>query len=79
MSPNRREFSKTGAAAVAALSSAGLSRAEDKKDGDEFNGFTVGVQSYTFRKFNLEQALKRTQDLGLHFVEFYRGHVTDGG
>jgi inosose dehydratase len=42
---------------------------------DEFGGFTVGIQSYTFRKFNLEQALKRTQELGLKYAEFYRGHI----
>jgi sugar phosphate isomerase/epimerase len=40
-----------------------------------FAGFTVGVQSYTFRKFPLERALKMTQDLGLKSAEFYRGHV----
>jgi sugar phosphate isomerase/epimerase len=73
MSSNRREFLKTSAAAVAAIGTGALLRAEDKND--DFNGFTVGVQSYTFRKFNLEQALKRTQDLGLHFAELYRGHV----
>jgi sugar phosphate isomerase/epimerase len=42
---------------------------------DPFGGFTVGIQSYTFRKFTLEQALKRTQELGLRYAEFYRGHV----
>lgn len=41
----------------------------------DFAGFTVGIQSYTFRNFNLEQALKRTQELGLKFAEFYRGHI----
>ena len=75
MTSNRRDFLKTSAAAIVALSSAGLARSEEKKDGDDFNGFTVGVQSYTFRKFNLEQALKRTQDLGLKYIEFYNGHV----
>ena len=29
------------------------------KDDDPFGGFTVGVQSYTFRKFNLEQAVAK--------------------
>ena len=33
------------------------------------------MQSYTFRNFNLEQALKRTQELGLKNAEFYRGHI----
>lgn len=42
---------------------------------DDFAGFTVGIQSYTFRQFNLEQALKRTQELGLKYAEFYRGHI----
>jgi sugar phosphate isomerase/epimerase len=41
----------------------------------EYGEFTVGIQSYTFRKFPLEAALKRTRDLGLTSVEFYRGHV----
>ncbi|MEZ6142431.1 MAG: sugar phosphate isomerase/epimerase [Zavarzinella sp.] len=44
-------------------------------DNKDFAGFPFGVQSYTFRKFNLEQCLKRIQDVGLHYVEFYRGHV----
>jgi sugar phosphate isomerase/epimerase len=35
----------------------------------------VGVQSYTFRHFPLEQCLQRTRDLGLHHIELFRGHV----
>lgn len=42
---------------------------------DPFGGFTVGIQSYSFRNFDLEPALKRTQDLGLKFAEFYSKHV----
>ncbi|MFO0849146.1 MAG: sugar phosphate isomerase/epimerase [Gemmataceae bacterium] len=42
---------------------------------DPYGGLRVGVQSYSFRKFSLEQALKRTQELGLGYAEFYRGHV----
>jgi sugar phosphate isomerase/epimerase len=37
--------------------------------------FTIGAQSYCFRNFNTEQALKRVHDLGLRHIEFYRGHV----
>jgi sugar phosphate isomerase/epimerase len=66
----RRHFLQTSAAAVAALPALA---AEDKKD--EFGGFTLGVQSYTFREFDLEPALKRTQDLGLHYAEFYQKHA----
>jgi sugar phosphate isomerase/epimerase len=66
----RRQFLTTSAAAVGAAVLAGRSAAADP-----FGTFTVGIQSYTFRKFPLEQALKRTQEAGLKFAEFYRGHV----
>jgi sugar phosphate isomerase/epimerase len=42
---------------------------------DPFGGFTVAIQSYTFRNFNLEQALTRIQDLGVRHVELFRGHL----
>jgi sugar phosphate isomerase/epimerase len=40
-----------------------------------YDGFTMGAQSYCFRDFDTEQALKRTRDLGLHFIEFYQKHA----
>jgi len=46
-----------------------------EKNADPFGGFTMGVQSYCFRNFDREQALKRTQELGLHFIEFYQKHA----
>src|SRR3712207_8123827 len=49
----------TGAALLARPSSAAPAPAPED---DQFAGFTVGIQSYTFRKFTLEQALKRTQE-----------------
>lgn len=55
---NRRRFLQAGATALGAAALPGLLRAADKKD-TRFGGFTVGVQSYTFREFNLEQCLKR--------------------
>lgn len=69
---DRRSFLAASAAAVLLPKSATAA--------DDFGGFTVGIQSYTFRKFDLEQALKRTQECGLKAAEFYRGHVpTDSG
>lgn len=67
---DRRTFLAGSAAATAAA----LVRADDKKD-DPFGGFTVGMQTYTFRKFSLERALKTMQDLGVKYGEFYRGHI----
>jgi sugar phosphate isomerase/epimerase len=72
---SRRRFLQAGAAATVGL--AGLStwtRAE-KNNEDAFGGFTLGVQSYCFRNFDTEPALKRTQDLGLHYIEFYQKHA----
>lgn len=38
-------------------------------------GITLGVQSYTFRNFDLEPALKRIKDLGVKYAEFYNKHI----
>jgi inosose dehydratase len=70
--PSRRDFLRCGAAAASAFALPSFSFANHD---DDFGGFKVGAQSYTFRKFKLEQALKKIADLGLHYVEFYNGHV----
>jgi inosose dehydratase len=84
---SRRGFLQVGTAAALGLAaSPSLLNAGDRPAGqpqpqpgaappDPFGGFTVGVQSYSFREFTLEQALQRIRDLGLHFVELYRGHL----
>ncbi len=48
--------------------------AED--EGGRFPGFTVGVQSYCFRNFNLDDTLRNTQELALTNIEFYGAHVS---
>lgn len=69
---NRRRFLQAGAAlSLSALPV--LLRADDKRD-DAFGGFKFGAQSYTFREFDTEPALKRMKDLGLHYVEFFQKH-----
>jgi sugar phosphate isomerase/epimerase len=64
---DRRQFLAASATALA------TSRAV-RADTDPFGGFKVGAQSYTFRKFKLEQALKRMKQLGLRYGEFYQEH-----
>jgi sugar phosphate isomerase/epimerase len=73
---DRRRFLNYGATlAVAGLvTSPRLFGFEEKAD-DPFGGFTLGVQSYTFREFDVEQALKRIKGLGLHYVELYQKHA----
>ena len=69
MSLSRRSFLAASAAAIAAPAFGRTAPA------DPWGGFTVGVQSYTFRNFKLERALKACHDLGLKYAEFYRGHI----
>ena len=69
---SRRDALRTGAAAVAAAALPGFVRAKEE---DPFGGFTVAIQSYTFRNFKLEQALKRMADCGVKYAEFFRNHI----
>ncbi len=72
--PNRRRF----LGAAAGLLAAPLLAPADDKD-DPFGGFTLGVQSYTYRKFPIEPTLKRIRELGLHHIEISRsGHFSKG-
>jgi sugar phosphate isomerase/epimerase len=69
----RRRFLQLGAGAMAAASVPALASSDDKTD--PFGGFKLGVQSYTFRNFDTEPALKRIQELGLHYAELTQRHV----
>lgn len=73
MTPLDRRSFLAGTAALAA--SAVLPRVGTAADPDPYGGFTVGIQSYTFRNFDLDGALKRTQELGLKYAEFYSKHI----
>jgi inosose dehydratase len=59
-------------ASACALTASAVIGREEKKD--PFGGFRLGAQSYTFREFDLEQALTRMQKLGLKYGEFYSKH-----
>lgn len=66
----RRAFLQTGAATAGLLTASRSDAA-----GDLVGDISLGVQSYTFRNFNLEQALRRMKDLGLKNAEFYNAHI----
>ena len=40
----------------------------------EKQGWRLGMQSYTFHQFTLEEALSKTQELGLKYIEVFPGH-----
>ena len=71
---DRRRFLCAGVAAVSLSSLPNRLPAEEKKD-DSFGGFKLGAQSYTFREFDLEPALKRMKDLDLHYAELFNKHA----
>jgi len=49
---------------------------QDAAGANRFPDFKVGVQSYCFRDFDLDGALKNTQALGLKNIEFYSKHAS---
>jgi sugar phosphate isomerase/epimerase len=75
LSLDRRSFLRLGAATVGAAALPGLAAGDEKKADDDFGGFLLGAQSYTFRDFNTEQALQRIKACGLKNVEFYQKHA----
>jgi sugar phosphate isomerase/epimerase len=71
---SRRRFLQAGSASLGVAVLAPRIQAADKND-RTYGNFAVGAQSYCFREFNTEQALKMIQKLGLHHVEFYQKHA----
>src|SRR5947207_11952352 len=69
---DRRQFLAASAATTFGMAITAAGAAEKA---DPYGGFLVGVQSYTFRNFDLEPALKRIQELGLKYGEFYQKHA----
>lgn len=37
-------------------------------------GWKLGIQSYTFHKFTLEEAFDKTRELGINYIEIFPGH-----
>ncbi|WP_435015518.1 sugar phosphate isomerase/epimerase family protein [Tundrisphaera sp. TA3] len=69
---NRRDFLATGLAAAGALALGGRSAfAHDHG----FGPFKVGLQSYSLREYNAQDALAKTKDLGVHYWESYSKHT----
>lgn len=44
----------------------------------EKNGWLLGMQSYSFHLFSLTEALDKTQELGVKYIEIYPGHKLGG-
>ena len=42
---------------------------------DPYGGWPIGVQSYSLRKFNVVEAIRHIQGMGLHYTEFFGKHL----
>lgn len=62
---NRRSFLKSSVLSAAALATAGLPALAA---GDPWHGLKLGVASYSFRKFTLDEAIAMTKELGLKYI-----------
>ena len=69
--PSRRDFLATSAVAATALA-VGTARGADASP---YGSWNIGAQSYSFRDFDLEGALKNYQTLGLKYAEFFSRHI----
>jgi inosose dehydratase len=68
---SRRDMLRTSAAILAGATLPAYVKAAD----ESFGNFIVAIQTYTFRKFTLEQAITKLNKLGIKYGEFYRGHI----
>jgi inosose dehydratase len=77
---SRRHFLKTSVAALtfaqagAVLSGKALA-AVTKPEREPFDGLKIGIASYTFRKFTLDQAIDMTVQTGLKYINLKEFHL----
>jgi inosose dehydratase len=60
--------------AVAAMMGAPRIARAAERPSNNYGGFNMGMQSYTLRSFDVDQALEAINQLGLHSVELFNAH-----
>jgi len=76
MRPWTSRIGAAGAALLTRLGAAGWAEEEEAEDKAWLvGGFRLGLQSYSLRHFSYDQALAQVQELGLHYLEVYPGHL----
>ncbi len=80
LSLSRRRFLALSSAAaggatffdsLGVLRAAGLLLADDP-----YQGWPIGIQSYSLRNFDLHEAVRHIQGMGVHYVEFFSKHLS---
>lgn len=72
---SRRRFLVASGAVASTTLLPNATRVFAAQKDDRFGGWPIGIQSFSLRKFDRDQAIRHMQGLGLHFVEFYSKHV----
>jgi len=73
----RRELLHAGAAGLATLALGAKARGQGvtRFPRGNYSGFRMGIQSYSLRNYGFQEALERTQALGLAYWEAFPAHV----
>jgi sugar phosphate isomerase/epimerase len=77
---SRRDFVRLGVSAAALAPLSGLpsrahAAAPDSSSGDSFRGLKVGIASYTFNRFPLEETIDAIRTIGVHYVSIKDAHL----
>jgi sugar phosphate isomerase/epimerase len=76
---NRRRFLQTGLLGSTALATVNIATdsfaALTKTPGDPFHGLKMGVTSYTWLKFSLDQAIAMTKQVGVKYISLKDVHL----
>ena len=72
---SRRRLLQWGSVAACGLVSGVVPQLLAADSADPWRGWPIGVQSYSLRKYNVHDAVRHIQGMGIHFVEFYGEHL----
>src|SRR5436190_7763099 len=76
---NRRRFLQSGLFGSTVLATAHFTSESDaaltKTPGDAFHGLKMGLTSYTWRNFKLEQAIAMTKEVGAKYISLKEVHL----
>ncbi len=73
----RRSFLRSSAVALAAGCATAAASGNEIDDKGGYAPFSMGIQSYSLRSYNLDEALANTKRLGLHFWEAIHAHIPE--
>ncbi len=72
---DRRNFLQTSLAAAAGLACPAIAKPSAMEESrKKYGGFNMGIQTYSLRGYGADEAFKKINALGLHWIEPFRTH-----